>query len=58
MKNCTNLDLHGPYEQTYTTDQLDFVQGKIVGVSEDELTYTVEVPTSFLPKSAWQNNRT
>lgn len=43
LDNCTNVDLHGPYEQTYTNDQLDFAQGKIVDVNEDELTYTVEV---------------
>lgn len=43
LENCTNVDLHGPYEQTYTNGQLDFAQGKIVEVNEDELTYTVEV---------------
>lgn len=48
VTNCTNVNLHGPCEQTYTTDQLDFVQGTIVGVNDKDLEYTVEVLSDSL----------
>jgi hypothetical protein len=43
LYNCSNVDMHGPFEQTWINDQLDFTQGRIVGVDEDNLLYTVEV---------------
>ena len=43
MKKCSNLYVHGPFEQTYTNDQLSYAQGTIVETDEDKLQYTVEV---------------
>lgn len=43
LSNCSRVDLHGPFEIMYTTDQLDFVQGTIVGINEDQIEYTVQV---------------
>lgn len=52
LVNCSNVDLHGPYEQTWTNDQLDFTQGTIIGVDSKNLVYTVEVNFKLF-RSIW-----
>ena len=30
LERCSNVDFHGPYEQTWTAAELDFTQGTIL----------------------------
>ncbi len=30
LDRCSNVDFHGPYEQTWTAAELDFTQGMIL----------------------------
>ena len=55
LENCTNIDIHGPFEQTYTNDQLGYAQGTIVGINEDALEYTVEVLSCPVHQSPLQS---
>ena len=36
------MDLHGPYEQTYITQELDFTQGTILAVDTKNMMITVQ----------------
>ena len=44
MDGCSNIELHGPYEQTYINKELPYTQGKILAadVSDNPGTMTVQ----------------
>ena len=33
LDNCSNVDFHGPYEQTWTAEELSFTQGTILALN-------------------------
>lgn len=48
MESCSNLDFHGPYEQTWTNDELPYAQGKILAVDESS-----DPPMMTVKVSGW-----
>ena len=53
LERCSNLDFHGPYEQTYTNEELPFTQGRILTLDDTKEPYmaTVQVDYRSAPSS-------
>ena len=53
LERCSNLDFHGPYEQTYTNEELPFTQGRILKLDDTKEPYmaTVQVGYTLAPSS-------
>ena len=47
IERCSNLDFHGPYEQTYTNEELPFTQGRILTLDDTKEPYMATVQVGY-----------
>ena len=48
LERCSSVDFHGPYEQTWTTAELDFTQGTILTMDNRSTPHIATVQVSGL----------
>ena len=54
LERCSNVDLHGPYEQTWTAGELDFTQGTILTMDNTSTPHIATVQVCW-PHSCTNN---